>query len=205
MGMDSPSGRRGNPMSPSPFKRSLSVLDISWRSLGHRHKFLLTMLGLLTLLCTVYLYFAVTLGTNDSCSGLGGAQRVRCQLHANTLNSESRKAHHRRLLYVEDADSSEQEPVIHSGGSKKDLLEFLMSWHNSIKDKEESEITRLKRVITSLNWTITSLHRSNARLRKTVTALQKEHHTISGDDDAIPVPPTTTSKTRRAARLRGDI
>ena len=90
-------------MSPSSFKRSLSVADISWRSLGHRHKFLLCMLGVLTLLCTVYLYFAVTLGASDSCSGLGGAQRVSCQLHENTLKAESLKAHHRRLLYVEDA------------------------------------------------------------------------------------------------------
>lgn len=196
-------------MSPASFRRSLSVPDISWRTLGHRHKFLLCMLGLLTLLCTVYLYFAVTLGANDSCLGLGRAQRVRCQLHANTLKGESMKAHHRRLLYAEDADSSDQEMKVHSGGSKKDFLEFLKSWHASIKDKEESEITRLKGVITSLQGTITNLHRSNARLRKTVTALLKEHHTFPEDDHtpakAIPVPPTTSSASRRATRLRGDI
>lgn len=209
MGNDSPSGRRGTSLSSSsPFKRSSSVPDISWRSLGQRHKFLLYMLALLALLCTVYLYFAVTLGTSDSCSGLGGAQRVRCQLHANTLKADSIESHHRRLLHVEDADTS-QEDVFHSGGNKEDLLEFLYSWHASIKVKEESEITRLRRDSANLERKIGSLQRSNTRLRKTVFVLRHGHHTVAKDHNtdakAIPLPPTTTPVRRRTTRLRGDI
>ncbi|KAJ8536153.1 hypothetical protein K7X08_034554 [Anisodus acutangulus] len=43
-----------------------------------RHRFLLTALGLLAFLCTIYLYFAVTLGAGDSCSGLTGTQKAAC-------------------------------------------------------------------------------------------------------------------------------
>ena len=98
----SPGYRRGNPpVSPSAFRRSLSS-DSSWRTLASRHKFLLYMLGLLTILCTVYLYFAITWGVSDACSGLGGTQRAICQLKENRLKADSLKAHHRRLLNGKD-------------------------------------------------------------------------------------------------------
>ncbi|XP_020589831.1 uncharacterized protein LOC110031116 [Phalaenopsis equestris] len=50
----------------------------SWSSLFERHRYLLTMLALLAFLCTIYLYFAVTLGATDSCSGLSGADKALC-------------------------------------------------------------------------------------------------------------------------------
>ncbi|KAL7114344.1 hypothetical protein ACP275_04G115300 [Erythranthe tilingii] len=52
----------------------------SFMTLIQRHRFLLVALVLLTFLCTVYLYFAVTLGTSDECSGLIGARRATCNL-----------------------------------------------------------------------------------------------------------------------------
>ena len=102
----SPAHRRGqNPPSPSPFRRSASVPDLGWRSLVRRHKFLLYTLGLLTLLCTIYLYFAVTLGTRDSCSGLGGAQRALCQVGVKAGKENTQKLHLRRLMFVSGEDS----------------------------------------------------------------------------------------------------
>lgn len=102
----SPAHRRsGNPLSPAPFKRSQSRIgdepDLGWRSLAQRHQFLLSMLGILAFLCTVYLYFAVTLGTKDLCSGLGGGQRALCQLNNKLGNQISEHYNHRatrRLL-----------------------------------------------------------------------------------------------------------
>jgi hypothetical protein len=97
----SPAHRRGlNPPSPTPFKRTTSGPDIGWRSLVHRHKFLLYALGLLTFLCTIYLYFAITLGTRDVCSGLGGEQRALCQ-----VGNKAREANHLRRLMFVDEDS----------------------------------------------------------------------------------------------------
>lgn len=52
----------------------------SCSTLFQRHRFLLTALALLTFLCTIYLYFAVTLGASDSCSELSGAQKASCHL-----------------------------------------------------------------------------------------------------------------------------
>ncbi|MFQ6643752.1 hypothetical protein Gotur_018430 [Gossypium turneri] len=52
----------------------------SWSTLVQRHRFLLTALGLLAFLCTIYLYFAVTLGATDTCSGLEGTERATCKL-----------------------------------------------------------------------------------------------------------------------------
>ncbi|CAK9134227.1 unnamed protein product [Ilex paraguariensis] len=49
-------------------------------TLLQRHRFLLTALALLAFLCTVYLYFAVTLGTGDTCSGLSGTQKALCHM-----------------------------------------------------------------------------------------------------------------------------
>ena len=95
----SPAHRRGlNPPSPTPLRRTTSGPDVGWRSLVHRHKFLLYALGLLTFLCTIYLYFAITLGTRDVCSGLGGEQRALCQ-----VGNKAREANHlRRLMFVEE-------------------------------------------------------------------------------------------------------
>ena len=70
-----------------------------------RHKFLLYTLGLLTLLCTIYLYFAITLGTRDSCSGLGGAQRALCQVGVKAGKANTHKSHLRRLMFVSEEDS----------------------------------------------------------------------------------------------------
>ncbi|URD76902.1 hypothetical protein MUK42_08711 [Musa troglodytarum] len=51
----------------------------SWSTILERHRFLLTMLALLAFLCTIYLYFAITLGATDSCSGMSGAEKALCQ------------------------------------------------------------------------------------------------------------------------------
>lgn len=67
----------------------------SCSTLIKRHRFLLTALILLAFLCTIYLYFAVTLGgstTSNSCSGLTGPQRTSCHLkHAKSTLSSSGK------------------------------------------------------------------------------------------------------------------
>ncbi|XP_044487389.1 uncharacterized protein LOC123212350 [Mangifera indica] len=71
----------------SPHRRSASFKKQfprdelgSWSTLLQRHRFLLTALVLLVFLCTVYLYFAVTLGATGSCTRLTGAERAQCQL-----------------------------------------------------------------------------------------------------------------------------
>ncbi|KAF7843172.1 uncharacterized protein G2W53_000077 [Senna tora] len=66
--------------SPS-FRRQFQRDELgSWSTLVQRHRFLLTALVLLAFLCTVYLYFAVTLGAAGSCSGLTGAQKASCHM-----------------------------------------------------------------------------------------------------------------------------
>ncbi|KAG5131258.1 hypothetical protein JHK84_037655 [Glycine max] len=66
--------------SPS-FRRQFKKDELgSWSTLFQRHRFLLSALVLLTLLCTVYLYFAVTLGASGTCSGLTGAQKASCHM-----------------------------------------------------------------------------------------------------------------------------
>ncbi|KAJ9178888.1 hypothetical protein P3X46_010734 [Hevea brasiliensis] len=71
----------------SPHLRSLSFRkqflrdDLgSWSTLFERHRFLLTALVLLAFLCTIYLYFAITLGATGSCSGLTGKQQALCRI-----------------------------------------------------------------------------------------------------------------------------
>ncbi|GFP93155.1 hypothetical protein PHJA_001459800 [Phtheirospermum japonicum] len=70
--------------SPRSLKKQYSRGDSfgSCSTLVERHRFLLTALVLLTFLCTVYLYFAITLGAagDDMCSGLSGAQKASCHL-----------------------------------------------------------------------------------------------------------------------------
>ncbi|BAT73844.1 hypothetical protein LR48_Vigan01g072200 [Vigna angularis] len=66
--------------SPS-FKRQFARHELgSWSALVKRHLFLLSALALLTVLCIIYLYFAITLGANDSCFGLSGPEKVSCQM-----------------------------------------------------------------------------------------------------------------------------
>ncbi|CAN0843517.1 hypothetical protein LINGRAHAP2_LOCUS3890 [Linum grandiflorum] len=52
----------------------------------NRHRFLLTALVLLAFLCTIYLYFAITLGAAAAtCSGMSGKEKALCHLeHAKT-------------------------------------------------------------------------------------------------------------------------
>ncbi|MED6188153.1 hypothetical protein PIB30_083301 [Stylosanthes scabra] len=64
--------------SPS-FRRQKDELG-SCSTLVNRHRFLLVALCLLLILCTVYLYFAITLGAADSCSGLSGDAKASCQM-----------------------------------------------------------------------------------------------------------------------------
>ncbi|KAL1365008.1 uncharacterized protein LOC107480608 [Arachis duranensis] len=66
--------------SPS-FRRPFSKNELgSWSTLMERHRFLLSALVLLVLLCSVYLYFAVTLGASDICSGLTGPEKASCHM-----------------------------------------------------------------------------------------------------------------------------
>ncbi|KAL3529002.1 hypothetical protein ACH5RR_008324 [Cinchona calisaya] len=71
-----------NAFSSPTLKKQMSRGDEfgSCLTLVQRHRFLLTALALLAFLCTVYLYFAVTLGGNESCSGLSRAQKAACHL-----------------------------------------------------------------------------------------------------------------------------
>ena len=83
MGLDnvlsSPHRRPQTAFSSPTFKKFVQN-DISCSALVQRHRFLLTTLVLLAVLCTVYLYFAVTLGSDVSCSGLLGSERELCLL-----------------------------------------------------------------------------------------------------------------------------
>ncbi|RRT84004.1 hypothetical protein B296_00008609 [Ensete ventricosum] len=65
----------------SPSKKQQSGFNEpgSWSTIFERHRFLLTMLAVLAFLCTIYLYFAVTLGDTGSCSGMSGAEKALCQ------------------------------------------------------------------------------------------------------------------------------
>ncbi|XP_010497686.1 PREDICTED: uncharacterized protein LOC104775109 [Camelina sativa] len=70
----------------SPLRRQ-QCLKMQWEDLGscstvvQRHRYLLTALALLAFLCTIYLYFAVTLGArHSSCYGLTGKDKAICQL-----------------------------------------------------------------------------------------------------------------------------
>ncbi|CAH9099110.1 unnamed protein product [Cuscuta epithymum] len=49
---------------------------VSCSTILQRHRFLLIAMGLLTFICIVYLYFAVTLGSDDSCSGLTATEKA---------------------------------------------------------------------------------------------------------------------------------
>uniref|UniRef100_K3YJP4 Uncharacterized protein n=3 Tax=Setaria TaxID=4554 RepID=K3YJP4_SETIT len=77
--LSSPHRRSQNTFFVSSAKKPQSSRDDSWSALVERHRFLLTTLVVLAFLCTIYLYFAVTLGASDACAGLAGAERIECQ------------------------------------------------------------------------------------------------------------------------------
>ncbi|XP_072963115.1 uncharacterized protein [Typha angustifolia] len=77
--LSSPHRRSQNTLFSPSSKKQLGRDEFgSWSTLIQRHRFLLTMVVLLAFLCTIYLYFAVTLGVTDSCSGLSEAERAIC-------------------------------------------------------------------------------------------------------------------------------
>ncbi|KAK1292071.1 hypothetical protein QJS10_CPB17g00149 [Acorus calamus] len=81
--ISSPHRRSQTPFSSSSsFRKQIAARDElgSWSTLFERHRFLLTMLVLLLFLCTIYLYFAVTLGATGSCSGMSASEKALCQL-----------------------------------------------------------------------------------------------------------------------------
>ncbi|KAK1275381.1 hypothetical protein QJS04_geneDACA003899 [Acorus gramineus] len=91
MGLDnlsSPHKRSQTPFSSSSFRKQLAIHELgSWSTLFERHRFLLTMLVLLLFLCTIYLYFAVTLGsTGSSCLGKSASENALCQLRQTKLS-----------------------------------------------------------------------------------------------------------------------
>ena len=77
--LSSPHRRSQNTFFVSSTKKPQPSRDDSWSALLERHRFLLTTLVVLAFLCTIYLYFAVTLGASDACAGLTGAERIECQ------------------------------------------------------------------------------------------------------------------------------
>jgi len=87
--------------SPS-FKRQFAKYELgSWSVLVNRHRFLLYALALLTVLCTIYLYFAIKLGANDSCSGLSGPQKVSCQMELVKVSAANGKLKSLRYFWFQ--------------------------------------------------------------------------------------------------------
>ncbi|TVU17072.1 hypothetical protein EJB05_33084, partial [Eragrostis curvula] len=78
--LSSPHRRSQNTFFMQPSKKPQSSRDEvgSWSALMERHRFLLTTLVVLAFLCMIYLYFAVTLGAPDGCSGLADTERDEC-------------------------------------------------------------------------------------------------------------------------------
>ncbi|PIA44466.1 hypothetical protein AQUCO_01700219v1 [Aquilegia coerulea] len=81
-GISSPHRRSQTPFSSSSLRKQLHPREElgNWATLLKRHRFLLTMMVVLLFLCTIYLYFAVTLGSNGTCSGLIGTEKALCRL-----------------------------------------------------------------------------------------------------------------------------
>ncbi|KAL6590969.1 hypothetical protein ACP70R_050151 [Stipagrostis hirtigluma subsp. patula] len=78
--LSSPHRRSQNMFFVSSSKKSQSTRDDvgSWSALVERHRFLLTTLVVLAFLCTIYLYFAVTMGAANACARLEGIERTEC-------------------------------------------------------------------------------------------------------------------------------
>ncbi|KAK6911147.1 hypothetical protein RJ641_023240 [Dillenia turbinata] len=88
--LSSPHRRTQNSLSSPSYKKHSQLRDElgSWSTLFERHRFLLTALALLVFLCTVYLYFAVTMGASGTCSGLTGKEKASCHLeHAKSTGN----------------------------------------------------------------------------------------------------------------------
>lgn len=105
----SPAHRRNqNPVSPSAslLRRSSTFsreeTDLSWMALIRRHRFLLLMLALLILLCTIYLYFAIKLGA-DNCSSLSGKEEALCRLKRSKIKASHSHKATRGLLNVQES------------------------------------------------------------------------------------------------------
>ncbi|XP_008810683.2 uncharacterized protein LOC103722042 [Phoenix dactylifera] len=79
--LPSPNRKSQNTLFSSSPSKKLSGRDElgSWSTILERHRFLLTMMALLAFLCTIYLYFAVTLGASDPCSEKSGAEKALCE------------------------------------------------------------------------------------------------------------------------------
>ncbi|XP_034696768.1 uncharacterized protein LOC117922696 [Vitis riparia] len=89
----SPHRRSQTAFSSPSFRKQFQAREElgSCSTLIQRHRFLLTALVLLAFLCTIYLYFAVTLGSTRSCSGLTGSERTSCRLeHAKSSLSSGK-------------------------------------------------------------------------------------------------------------------
>ncbi|KAI8544153.1 hypothetical protein RHMOL_Rhmol08G0273700 [Rhododendron molle] len=67
-----------SPSFRKPYKKGDEFESCS--ALFQRHRFLLTALALLAFLCTIYLYFAITLGASELCSELTGAAKAMCHV-----------------------------------------------------------------------------------------------------------------------------
>lgn len=75
--------RRQNPFHEPSFRKSPQTRADelgSFSTVVHRHRFLLTALAFLTLLCTIYLYFAIRFGDDDPCLALKGTKKPLCLL-----------------------------------------------------------------------------------------------------------------------------
>ncbi|CAM8990091.1 unnamed protein product [Rhodiola kirilowii] len=89
--ISSPHRKTGAFSSPT-YKRQFQARDElgNCSTLLKRHRFLLTALSLLVVLCTVYLYFAITLGAS-SCAGMKGNEKALCHLkHSKTSVSHGK-------------------------------------------------------------------------------------------------------------------
>ncbi|KAI3688614.1 hypothetical protein L2E82_46317 [Cichorium intybus] len=78
----SPHRRTQTAFSSNSFRKNYTTGNElgSFSTVIRRHRFLLTALALLAFLCTIYLYFAITLGAGDVCLGLTGSQKALCQV-----------------------------------------------------------------------------------------------------------------------------
>lgn len=71
--------------------------DLSFWALVERHRFLLCTMSVLFVLCTVYLYFAISMGEEYAlCDRLKGSARKEC--HVNLLVKMGQPQSHRRKL-----------------------------------------------------------------------------------------------------------
>ncbi|CAI7812504.1 unnamed protein product [Closterium sp. NIES-53] len=67
---------------PKPQPSGSAQVDLSFRALVARHQYLLTTMAILAVLCTIYLYFAISMddGESSKCGGLRGKALADCRL-----------------------------------------------------------------------------------------------------------------------------